>query len=275
MNKLDLHTFYDDLTATLTYVVWDQLTLDALVIDPVLDFDPAMQLTSKKSVDKILAFARAKDLKIHWVLETHVHADHLSGAREICNSVPGCGWGMSARMKEVFSTFKKVYSWPAAAKIENLGVQRWLQDGEEISAGSIRVQALATPGHTPACMTLKIGEWLFTGDAMFMPDSGVGRCDFPGGSADQLYESVWNKLYSLPDHYKVFVGHDYKPQGRPLAFQTSVGEQKLHNIHLKAATSKPDFVQFRQGRDRTLSAPRLLDPSLDWNLGIHQIVKRS
>jgi len=274
MNKLELQAFYDDVTATLTYVVWDPITSDAIIIDPVLDFDPATQLTSRKSLDKLVAFTRSKELSVHWVMETHVHADHLSAARELCSMLPGCRWAMSARMGEVFNTFKKVYSWPSTAKLDDLGVERWLQDGEEVSAGAIRVQALATPGHTPACMTLKIGEWLFTGDALFMPDSGVGRCDFPGGSAEQLYQSVWSKLYAMPDHYQIFVGHDYKPQGRPLAFRTTVGEEKAKNIHLKAATSKSDFVNFREGRDKTLSAPRLLAPSLDWNLGAHQVIKR-
>lgn len=274
MNKLELQAFYDDVTATLTYVVWDPISLDAVIIDPVLDFDPATQLTSRKSVDKLLGFVKLKELSVHWVMETHVHADHLSAARELCQVLPGCRWAMSARMPEVFSTFKKVYSWPDKSGLEGLGVSRWLQDGEEVSAGSIRVQAIATPGHTPACMTLKIGEWLFTGDALFMPDSGVGRCDFPGGSAEQLYQSVWSKLYAMPDHYQIFVGHDYKPQGRPLAFRTTVGEEKAKNIHLKAATSKDEFVSFREGRDKTLSAPRLLAPSLDWNLGAHQVIKR-
>lgn len=274
MKKLDLQAFYDDVTATLTYVVWEPLSLDAVIIDPVLDYDPATQLTSKKSMDKVLNFARSKKLRVHWVLETHAHADHLSAARELCSQLPGCKWAMSSRMSEVFATFKKVYSWPAQVELAGLGVERWLSDGEEISAGSIRIQAIATPGHTPACMTFKIGEWLFTGDALFMPDSGVGRCDFPGGSADQLYQSVWSKLYSMPDHYQIFVGHDYKPRGRQLEFRTTVGEEKASNIHLAAGTSKADFVQFRESRDKTLSEPRLLGPSLDWNLGVHQIVKR-
>jgi glyoxylase-like metal-dependent hydrolase (beta-lactamase superfamily II) len=273
MKKLEHQAFYDEGTATLTYVVWDVLTRDAVLIDPVLDFDSTTQLTSTKSVKKVLEFVRAKELSVHWVMETHAHADHLSGAREICAEL-GCQWAMGARMNEVFDNFKKVYSWPANAKIDKLGVTRWLKDGEEISAGSLRIQALATPGHTPACMTLKIDEWLFTGDALFMPDSGVGRCDFPGGSAEQLYRSVWERLYSMPDHFKIFVGHDYKPQGRPLQYQTTVGEQKANNIHLRSATAKADFVSFREGRDKTLSAPRLLDPSLDWNLGAHQVVKR-
>lgn len=272
MKKTEIQAFYDDATATLTYVVFDPLTRDAVVIDPLIDYDPATQLTSKKSLEKVLAFVRSKDLVLHWVMDTHVHADHLSAAREICSANPGCGWAMSHKMEDVFRIFKKVYSWPAPQL--SVGKVRWLQDGEEISAGSLRIQAIATPGHTPACMTYRIAENLFTGDALMMPDSGVGRCDFPGGSASLLYDSIWGKLYSLPDHYQVFVGHDYKPGGRALAFQASLGEEKNKNIHLKTGTSKPDFVSFREGRDKTLSAPRLLQPSLDWNLGAHQMVKR-
>lgn len=274
MKKIELQAFYDDVTATLTYVVWDVVSLDAVVIDPVLDFDPATQLTTRKSLNKLLSFVKGKELNVHWVLETHAHADHLSAAREICAEIPGCEWAMSARMNEVFENFKKVYSWPATARLDKLGVSRWLADGEELTAGSLRIQAIATPGHTPACMTLKIGEMLFTGDALFMPDSGVGRCDFPGGSAESLYQSVWGKLYAMPDDYRIYVGHDYKPKGRQLEFQTTVGEQKAGNIHLNGATSRAEFIAFREGRDKTLSAPRLLAPSLDWNLGAHQVVKR-
>lgn len=275
MNKYEVQAFYDDATATLTYVVWDSVTRDAVILDPVLDFDPATQLTSRQSVERVLSFVRGKELNVHWVMETHAHADHLSSARELCAALPGCQWAMGSRMKEVFNTFKKVYAWPATLTLESLGVNRWLQDGEEVSAGSLRVQALATPGHTPACLTLRIGEMLFTGDTLFMPDSGVGRCDFPGGSAEQLYHSVWGKLYALPNHYQIFVGHDYKPDGRPLAFRTTVGEEKTRNIHLRGDTGCNEFVSFRQGRDKTLVAPRLLAPSLDWNLGAHQMIRRN
>lgn len=272
MQKIDVQAFYDDATATLTYVVWDALTRDAVVIDAVIDYDPATQLTSRKSIDKVLNFIRSKELTLHWVIDTHVHADHLTAAREIVQQVPGCRWAMNAKMEDVFKTFKKVYSW-AMPKL-SVGEVRWLNDQEEITAGSLRIQALATPGHTPACTTYKIGENLFTGDTLMMPDSGVGRCDFPGGSAEKLYESIWGKLYSLPDHYQVFVGHDYKPNGRPVAFQASIAEEKAKNIHLKMGTSKAEFIAFREKRDKTLTAPRLLEPSLDWNLGVHQVVKR-
>ncbi len=272
MKRTEVQAFYDEPTATLTYVVWDPLTRDAVVIDPIVDYDPATQMTGRKSLDKLLHFVREKNLSLHWVMDTHVHADHLTGAREICAAVPGCRWAMNERMDDVFRTFKKVYSWNSPDL--NVGEVRWLHDGEEISAGSLRVQAIFTPGHTPACTTFKIGEMLFTGDALMMPDSGVGRCDFPGGDAGKLYDSVWGRLYAYPDHFQVFVGHDYKPGGRALAYQASLAEQKHGNIHLKLGTNRADFISFREGRDKELSAPRLLQPSLDWNLGAHQLVKR-
>ena len=271
MKREWIQAFYDEPTGTMTYVVWDPRTQDAVVIDPLVNYDPTSQLVTRASLEQVLRFVREKQLRLHWVLETHVHADHLSAARHILQEVPGCGWAMSAKMRDVYQTFKKVYSWPAAEL--SVGDVRWLRDEEELSAGSLRIRALNTPGHTPACMTFRIGENLFTGDALMMPDYGVGRCDFPGGSAAQLYDSIWGRLYALPDHLQVFVGHDYRPGGRPLAFQASLGAQKDGNIHLKASTSRGDFVQFRESRDRTLTAPRLLHPSLDWNLGVHQVVK--
>lgn len=267
MTDFSIQAFYDEATATLTYVVWDPRTRDAVVIDPLLDYDPVTQLTAETGLKKLKAFVAAKELRVHLILETHIHADHLSGARELMRAWPGCQWAMSERVSEVFKTFKKLYAWPESLKLEKLGVSRWFRDGEELSAGSIRVGIIATPGHTPACTTLKIGTWLFTGDTLFMPDSGVGRCDFPGGSAASLYESIWGKLYALPDDYTVFVGHDYRPGGRPLEYQCSLGQEKLNNIHIKTSTTKADFIAFREGRDKTLQAPRLLEPSLNWNLG--------
>ncbi len=270
MKKIE--AFYDEPTGTLTYIVWDSDTRDAVVIDPVLDYDPVTRQTSRRSLEKLLRFIEGKRLLVHWALDTHAHADHLTASRELCAAIPGCRWALGARTSEVFANFKRAYSWPESLRLENLGVSRWLRDQEEITAGVLRIQALTTPGHTPACLSYRIEDWLFTGDALMMPDSGVGRCDFPGGSASELYDSVWGKLYSLPDEYLVFVGHDYRPKGRPLIYRATLGEQKRGNIHLRSSTSKEEFVRFREGRDKTLSAPRLIDPSLDWNLGAHRLV---
>jgi len=273
MSSPQVHGFFDPASSTLTYAVWDRSTGDAVIIDPVMDYDPATQITSCKSLEKVAHFTKSKNLRIHWVIDTHVHADHLTSAGCVRGTWPGVQWGMSARMHEVFENFSKVFAWPKTLKLSALGVDRWLHDGEEFAAGSLRVQAMATPGHTPACTTFKIGDAIFTGDALFMPDGGTGRCDFPGGSASALYDSIWGKLYVLPDRTRVFVGHDYQPNGRPLRFQTTIGEQKAANIHLRAGTSRDEFIKFREGRDKTLSPPRLLNPSLDWNLGAHQVVK--
>lgn len=272
-NLPQVQGFFDPASSTLTYVVWDPTTLDAVVIDPVHDFDPATQMLSEASLQKVVKFATEKGLGVHWILETHAHADHLSAGRALHKIWPRAPWGMSSRMNEVFENFRKAFHWPKEVQLKNLGVGRYFNDGETFSAGSLIIQAIHTAGHTPACLTYKIGENLFTGDAIFMPDSGTGRCDFPGGSAEQLYDSIWSKLYAFPDHFKMYVGHDYQPGGRSLKFQTTVGEQKTGNIHLKASTPKNEFVEFRTKRDATLTAPRLLNPSLDWNLGAHQVVR--
>jgi glyoxylase-like metal-dependent hydrolase (beta-lactamase superfamily II) len=181
-------------------------------------------------------------------------------------------WAMSDAVPKVFQNFQKIYKWPPSVTSAGLQIDRWLRDGEAFSAGSMQWEVIATPGHTPACLTYRLDDWLFTGDAIMMPDGGVGRCDFPGGSASELYTSVWGRIYSLPDHYKIFVGHDYQPGGRPLRYQTTVGEERLENIHLKGSTSREDFVNFREARDKTLKDPRLLAESLDWNLRANQLV---
>ncbi len=265
-----VHTYFDKNTSTCTHVVWDPVTLDAVVIDPVLDYDPTRQMIAKASLVQLQKFIRNKALHVHWVLDTHAHADHLSSARELKAAMPMAQFGLSARMHDVLEAFKKLFVWPKDLTLKN--VDRLFEDGEEFTAGSLRLQALATPGHTAACTTYRIGHKLFTGDAIFMPDSGVGRCDFPGGSAARLYDSIMHKIFAYPEDFEIFVGHDYQPNGRPLRFRTTVGEQMKSNIHLHAGVSKPDFIKFREARDKTLSAPRLLQPSLDWNLGANVMI---
>lgn len=272
MSAVSIAAFFDPPSWTLTYVAWDSVTGDAVVIDPVLDFDLTTRFTSINSVSRLSRFIRRKSLRLHWILETHAHADHLSGARELRVLEPSAHWGIGERLEEVFSTFAKLMAWPRSLTIHHLGVDRWIADGEEFSAGSLRISAIATPGHTPACVTYRVGPYLFTGDALFNVDSGVGRCDFPGGSATQLYRSIWDRIYSFPDQFVSLPGHDYQPGGRPVQYRSILGDQKRHNIHLKSSTTREEFVRFREARDKTLSAPRLLEPSLDWNLGAHQIV---
>lgn len=272
MNHIAVHALFDKATFTLTYVVWDQLTRDAVVIDPVLDYDPATKMISKSSFKRVVDFVRNEDLLVHWILDTHAHADHLSSGRELKSVFCNARFGLSARMVQVLETFKKAFHWPADLTINRTHADRLFQDGEEFTAGSLRLQAIATPGHTAACTTYKIGNKLFTGDAIFMPDSGVGRCDFPGGSAKELYKTLTEKIFTFPEEFEIFVGHDYQPGGRPLRYRSTVGKQKQFNIHLRTGVSESEFVKFREGRDKTLNAPRLLEPSLDWNLGAHQSV---
>ena len=253
--------FIHDATNTLTYVVWDPETLDAVVIDPVLDFDDRSVSVSERSADQVLGFCRDRGLNVHWVLETHVHADHLSAQRILAPKL-GARTAISARIGEVQATFADLLD----LDIDTDGSQ-WdhlLQDGVAIQAGSLSILPIATPGHTPACTTLQIGDALFTGDTLFMPDFGTGRCDFPGGSAEQLFDSI-RKLYDLPDETRVFVGHDYGPGGRELAWETTIGACKTDNKQLKADTDRSEFVTWRTERDATLSPPRLIFQSLTVN----------
>jgi glyoxylase-like metal-dependent hydrolase (beta-lactamase superfamily II) len=262
----EIKDFYDARTNTLTYVVYNPQTLDAVVIDPVLDYEPTGSLVFTESVEAVISFVKANGLKLHYVFETHAHADHLSGAQHLKAAFPGVKLAVGARITEVQQLFKKMLDLPTDFPTDGSQFDKLLADGESLEAGTIRVETISTPGHTPACVTFKIDDALFTGDALFMPDVGVGRCDFPAGSAQALYHSVQERIYSFPDSTRVFVGHDYPPAGRPVAFETTVGEEKATNIHLPASRTEKEFVDFRTSRDRTLAAPRLLFQSIQVNV---------
>ncbi|AGH94486.1 MBL fold metallo-hydrolase [Pseudobdellovibrio exovorus] len=257
--------FFDKATWTLTYVVYDPDTRDALVIDPVWDYDPAASKMSQDSAAEVLNFIQAQNLQVHYILETHAHADHVSGSQVLKRNLPKAQIGIGARITDVQKVFKNVFNLAADFKTDGSQFDLLLEEGKPLHAGALTVETLYTPGHTPACGTYIIGDAVFTGDALFMPDYGTGRCDFPAGSADDLYSSV-QKIYQLPDHYRVFVGHDYMPNGRELAFQSTIQEQKEQNIQLKSNTSREQFVSFRNARDKTLAAPRLLLPSVQVNI---------
>ncbi len=264
--------FFDPATYTLTYVVYDPTTQDALVIDPVLDFDAASGTISSQSIQTLLLFLHEHSLKVHYILETHAHADHLSGAHELVKKYfPKAMIGIGERITRVQKTFKDIFGFPPSFKTDGSQFQRLFRDGEVVRAGTLTFQVLFTPGHTPACASYLIEDAVFTGDALFMPDFGTGRCDFPGGDATALYHSVARCLYELPDETRVFVGHDYQPAGRPLAWETTIGESKEKNIQLRAGTSQSEFVAFRQARDATLSAPRLLFPSIQVNIAAGEL----
>lgn len=262
----EVQEFFDPSTSTLTYVVYDRESRDAVVIDPLLDYDPAASVTSEASVIKVLGFLRERNLKLHFILETHAHADHLSGCQVLKREFPAAVMAIGAPITQVQETFKKVYGFSDEFKTDGSQFDRLLKNEEILQAGALEVRVLFTPGHTPACVSYSIDNNLFVGDALFMPDYGTGRCDFPGGSAEALYFSIHDLIYKLPQDTYVYTGHDYLPGGRPLRWCATLAEQTQSNLHLRAETTLEQFVAFRSERDRTLPAPRLLLPSLQINL---------
>ncbi|MGE3974691.1 MAG: MBL fold metallo-hydrolase [Bdellovibrionales bacterium] len=258
--------FFDKDTWTLTYVVWDEESKDAVVIDPLMDYDPAASKTSEESAKTVIEFIRSKELKLHFILETHAHADHLSGSQIIKKEFPNAQIAIGEKITKVQEIFKGVFGLPEDFKTDGSQFDRLLRDGEEFQAGSLKIKTLFTPGHTPACASYYIDGNVFVGDALFMPDYGTGRCDFPAGSAAELYHSVHDRLYKLPESTKVYTCHDYLPNGRPLKFMATIAEEKRDNIQLKEQTSLEEFVHFRTERDRTLAAPKLLLPSVQVNI---------
>jgi len=264
--KPTVKEFFDKATWTLTYVVYDKQTKDAVILDPVWDYDPASSKMTTQSADQVLRFVNSEELKVHFILETHAHADHVSGSQYLKSKLLGSKIGIGAKITEVQQVFKNVFNLGPHFKTDGSQFDLLLKEGQVLKAGSLNIETVYTPGHTPACASYVIGDSVFTGDALFMPDYGTGRCDFPAGSADQLYTSVQEKIYTLPDHYRVFVGHDYMPNGRPMAFESTIEDEKNKNIQLKKDTTRNQFVEFRNNRDKTLAAPRLLLPSVQVNI---------
>lgn len=262
----EVKPFFDPNTSTLTYVVFDGKSHDAVVIDPVLDYNSIGSSVSDESYQRTVDFIAEKGLKLHFIMETHAHADHLSSSQLFRNEFPDVEVVISERIQEIQKVFKGVYNLSDAFATDGRQFDRLIEDFEIFHAGTLTIKALPTPGHTPACLSFLIGDTVFTGDALFMPDYGTGRCDFPAGDATKLYRSVTENLYSLPESTRVFVGHDYQPGGREVAWESNIGEEKTRNIQLNAQTSEADFVAFRQRRDATLKAPKLLYQSILVNL---------
>lgn len=261
----DVHGFFDPDTATISYVVIDPATKRAAIVDSVLDFDPAAGRTATTSADKLIACVRDHGATVEWVLETHLHADHLSAAPYVQSRLGG-RTAIGTHVTEVQQVFAKIYNADRSFARDGSQFDTLIPDNGTFILGSIEARAIHTPGHTPACMTYLIGDAAFVGDTLFMPDYGTARCDFPGGDARQLYRSV-QRLFALPDETRMYLCHDYLPPGRrEFCWQTSVAEQKRHNIHVKAGTSEDAFVTMRQARDKALDMPRLILPAVQVNM---------
>ncbi len=262
----DVRAFFDEATNTITYLLKDPQGRACAVIDSVLDYDPASGRTDTRSADAVIAHIRAHDLDLAWVLETHVHADHLSAAPYLQEALGTGKIGIGAQITAVQETFGKIFNEGTRFARDGSQFDRLFSDGDSFMIGQMRADVLHTPGHTPACLTYVIGDAAFVGDTLFMPDFGTARCDFPGGSAETMYDSV-QKILALPDQTRLFVGHDYKAPGRDaFAWETTVAAQKAQNVHIGGARSKADFVDLRQKRDAGLGMPRLIIPSLQINM---------
>ncbi len=262
--KPAIRAFFDEPTNTVSYLVWDPATMDGAVVDPVLDFEQRSGKATVKSADAILAAAKTLGVKIGQVLETHAHADHLSGAPYI-KLKTGAKVAIGEHIKDVQRIFRPVFN---AVDVSGEGAEfdHLFKDGEHFKIGGLDGEVIYTPGHTPACVSYKIGDAVFIGDTMFMPDYGTARADFPGGDAHALYRSI-QRILSLPAETRLFMCHDYKAPGRDqYAWETTVGEERTRNVHVHEGVSEDEFVKMRQSRDATLAAPLLLLPSIQVNI---------
>ena len=261
----NITAFFDQATNTISYIVCDPNGSACAVIDSVLDFDFASGRTDTRSADKLINFIKENKLDVQWLLESHVHADHLSAAPYIQMEVGG-KIGIGSHITDVQETFGKIFNEGTEFQRDGSQFDKLFVEGDTFHIGQLRGAVLHTPGHTPACMTYVIGDAAFVGDTLFMPDFGTARCDFPGGSSENLFSSI-QKILSLPDATRIFVGHDYKAPGREhYAWETTVGEQKKKNIHIKSGKSKEGFVKLRDERDAKLAMPKLIVPSLQINM---------
>ncbi|MDZ4061200.1 MAG: MBL fold metallo-hydrolase [Brevundimonas sp.] len=260
----DVVGVFDTATNTISYLVSDPATGAAALIDPVLDYDPASARTSTASVERLLEMVRERGLTLERVLETHAHADHLSGAHEIKERT-GAPVGIGRNITAVQKTFGPLFD-ATDVSPDGLVFDTLYADGDRFSIGSLDVEVLHTPGHTPACISYRIGDAVFVGDTLFMPDYGSARCDFPGGDARTLYRSI-QRLFALPPETRVFVGHDYLPEGRAdYRWETTMGAERADNIHLGGGRTEDEFVTLREARDATLKVPALILPSLQINI---------
>ncbi|MBK5009045.1 MBL fold metallo-hydrolase [Pseudomonas sp. S60] len=272
-NNLQVEAFFDKATSTISYLVMDRETRQCALIDSVLDYDPKAGRTSTASADQLIARVEALDAKVQWVLETHVHADHLSAAAYLKSKLGGCT-AIGAHITQVQKVFGALFNAEPGFARDGSQFDALLEDEEGFRIGNLHARALHTPGHTPACMSFMIedaGETvLFVGDTLFMPDYGTARCDFPGADARTLYRSI-RRLLAFPDTTRLFMCHDYLPEGRALRYVTTVAEQRAHNIHIHQGIDEDSFVAMREARDKTLDMPVLILPSVQVNMRSGQL----
>jgi glyoxylase-like metal-dependent hydrolase (beta-lactamase superfamily II) len=262
--KPEVTGFFDSATNTISYVVKDPGSNACAVVDSVMDIDYAAGRITYDHADELIAHVRDKGLRLDWLIETHVHADHLSAAPYIQRALGG-KIGIGRNITVVQDTFGKVFNEGTEFQRDGSQFDRLFDDGDSYQIGGMTCHAMHTPGHTPACMTHIMGDAAFVGDTLFMPDGGSARADFPGGDAGQLYDSI-QKVLSLPDAMRLFMCHDYGPNGREIRWETTVGDEKAHNIHVGGGRTREEFVAMRTARDKTLAMPKLIIPSLQVNM---------
>ncbi|NBZ87413.1 MBL fold metallo-hydrolase [Stagnihabitans tardus] len=264
----EVHSFFDPATNTISHIVRDPGSLACAVIDSVMDIDYAAGRITTSHADEMIAFIRAKGWVLEWLIETHVHADHLSAAPYIQAALGG-KIGIGAQITVVQEVFGKIFNEGTEFQRDGSQFDALFQDGDTYQIGALTARAIHTPGHTPACMTHVMGDAAFVGDTLFMPDGGSARADFPGGDAGQLYDSM-QKILALPDQTRLFMCHDYGPNGRDIRWETTVAEERAHNIHL-AGRTREEFIAMREARDATLAVPKLIIPSLQVNMRAGEI----
>lgn len=259
-----VHGIFDSTTSTVTYIVHSGARSEAAIIDSVLDYDPKSGRTRTTSADKLIDFVHKNALKVRWILETHAHADHLTAAPYLKQELGG-RVGIGSQITNVQAVFKGIFNLEPEFRPDGSQFDVLFKDEEDFSIGGLRAKVIAVPGHTPACIAYQIGDAVFVGDTLFMPDVGTARCDFPGGDAKTLYASI-RKLLSLPPQTRLFMCHDYPPNNRPIAFETTVAEQRSKNIHVHDGISEEEFIQMRTKRDATLEMPVLILPAVQINI---------
>ncbi|MEM9635368.1 MAG: MBL fold metallo-hydrolase [Pseudomonadota bacterium] len=267
--KPDVTAFFDPATNTISYVVKDPASNACAVVDSVMDIDYAAGRITYDHADEIIAFIQDNELKLEWLIETHVHADHLSGAPYIQQKLGG-KLGIGEKITVIQETFGKIFNEGTEFQRDGSQFDKLFKDGDTYQVGEMTAFVMYTPGHTPACMVHVMGNATFAGDTLFMPDSGSARADFPGGDAATLYESI-QKVLSLPDDMRLFMCHDYGPNGRDIQWETTVGAEKEHNIHVGGGKTKEEFVKFRTERDAQLDMPKLIIPSIQVNMRAGQL----